>query len=108
MNAKSNIVISAPIYTIELREDSLPKKGRPGTSPITKAVSDTLTQGDSAFTTVADTFSLNDTIDANKDGEINDVITYKAADSIVYDMNTKKMYLYNGSDVKYQKIKLKA
>lgn len=70
--------------------------------------SDTTQLNDSSFTVIADTISLNDTVDLKDDSEIKDVITYKAADSIVYDMNTKKMYLYNGSDVHYDKIQLNA
>lgn len=74
----------------------------------TRFVQDSVLKTDSAFTVVADTVSLNDTADLANQSEIQDIITYKAADSIVYDMNTKKMYLYNGSDVQYQKIKLNA
>lgn len=69
---------------------------------------DTLNINDSSYAFIADTISGNDTVNIDNSGEIQDEITYKAADSIVYDMTTKKMYLYNGSDVKYQKIKLKA
>ncbi|MCW3124592.1 MAG: organic solvent tolerance protein OstA [Bacteroidetes bacterium] len=40
--------------------------------------------------------------------EIKDKITYKALDSIVYDISAKKMYLYNGAETHYQKIQLNA
>ncbi len=73
-----------------------------------KVTIDSTVTKDSSYVTLTDTISLNDTVDVANQSEIEDVITYKASDSIVYDMNTKKMFLYNGSDVKYQKIKLKA
>ena len=46
----------------------------------------------------------------NKDdeSEIKDKITYKAKDSIVYDITAKKMFLYNGAETHYQKITLNA
>ena len=56
-----------------------------------------------------DTINRVDSI-AMKDGdsEIKDKITYKAKDSIVYDIEAKKMYLYNGAETHYQKIQLNA
>lgn len=57
---------------------------------------------------VADTIDGNDTMDMEQGGEIEDVINYTAEDSMVYDMEAKKMYLYNKADVAYQKIKLQA
>lgn len=68
--------------------------------------SDSLSLNDSMQLIVSDTISRNDTIAANED--IKDPIKYQAEDSIVYDMETKKMYLYNEGDIKYQKITLKA
>ena len=110
----SNILNANPVLSnrykkngFETYADSLPaKKIALGSS--SKTNSDSLILNDSSFTIVADTISKNDTINKADDGEIKDVITYKAVDSIVYDMNTKKMYLYNGSDVHYQKIQLNA
>ena len=61
---------------------------------------------DSNLVVVADTIHKKDTVALADDGEIKDIINYKANDSIVYDMTTKRMLLYNGVDVKYQKIKL--
>jgi predicted regulator of Ras-like GTPase activity (Roadblock/LC7/MglB family) len=46
--------------------------------------------------------------DKDDDSDIKDKITYKAKDSIVYDIATKKMYLYNGAETHYQKIQLNA
>ncbi len=101
LNANSSIVAPAQKYVFAAPADSLiGKKLSFG--------SDSLQLNDSSYTVIADTISRNDTINKADDGEIKDVITYKAADSIVYDMNTKKMYLYNGSDVHYQKIQLNA
>jgi hypothetical protein len=42
------------------------------------------------------------------DGDIKDKIPYKAKDSIVYDISAKKMYLYDGAEMHYQKIQLNA
>jgi hypothetical protein len=70
--------------------------------------SDSTLLNDSSTVFVTDTINLNDTIDIAEQSEIKDKITYKAEDSIVYDMNTRKMYLYNGSDVSYEKIKLQS
>ena len=94
LSANSSFIISSPT-------NSLP-------SQKLRLATDTSQLNDSSFTVIADTISNNDTIDIKDDGEIKDVITYKAVDSIVYDMNTKKMYLYNGSDVHYDKIQLNA
>jgi hypothetical protein len=52
-----------------------------------------------------DSVSLKDKDD---DSDIKDKITYKAKDSIVYDITSKKMYLYNGAETHYQKIQLNA
>ncbi len=49
-----------------------------------------------------------DTLDKGGDDEIKDKITYKAVDSIVYDIATKKMYLYKGAETHYGKIQLNA
>lgn len=43
-----------------------------------------------------------------EEDEIKDKITYKAKDSIVYDISAKKMYLYNEGETHYQKIQLNA
>lgn len=82
--------------------------GKKGQATLTATSVDSIQKNDSAYTTLADTINLNDTINTADQSELQDIITYKATDSIVYDMNTKKMFLYNGSDVKYQKIKLNA
>ncbi len=49
-----------------------------------------------------------DTADTEGSSEIKDKITYKAEDSIVYDITSKKMYLYNKGETHYQKIQLNA
>lgn len=72
------------------------------------AVRDSLLPNDSSEVIIADTISKNDTVHLDENDEIKDIITYKAEDSIVYDMDSKMMYLYNAADVNYQKIKLNA
>ncbi len=57
---------------------------------------------------IADTLMVNDTLDLADQSEIQDIITYKAEDSIVYNMSTKKMYLYSTTELHYQKITLNA
>src|ERR1043165_1250020 len=90
---------------LQVEPDSLPgKKSKLAVG----GANDSLTVNDSSSTIIADTIQRIDSISGADQGEIQDVITYKAADSIVYDMNTKKMYLYNGADVHYQKIQLNA
>ncbi len=69
---------------------------------------DSLTLNDSIVTIISDTISNNDTIQIAEQDDIKDIITYKAQDSIVYDIQTKKMYLYNAADIHYQKIQLNA
>lgn len=76
--------------------------------PIFETSDSLILSTDSSTILAADSVPNNDTVDVASDGEIKDPIIYKADDSLVYDMNTKKMYLYNASDVQYQKIKLKA
>lgn len=109
IHANSLPVIHAAHSAAKITADSLPpNKLGAKLGLISQSAADSLKLNDSTQAFIADTISLNDTVSAANQGEIEDVITYKAADSIVYDMNTKKMYLYNGSDVQYQKIKLKA
>ena len=48
-----------------------------------------------------DSVSLKDKKDKDDDTDIKDKITYKAKDSIVYDIVAKKMYLYNGAETHY-------
>lgn len=106
MAANSPVKVSPLKYSFNQPADSLPVKGKIAIQSLRNADSDSLTLNDSSDLVIADTLSRVDTIDKANDGEIQDVITYKAADSIVYDMNTKKMYLYNAADVHYQKIQL--
>jgi len=63
---------------------------------------------DSSLVHVTDTLHKKDSVEASSQDDIQDIINYKATDSIVYDMNSKRMVLYNTADVKYQKIKLDA
>ncbi len=69
---------------------------------------DSLIKKDSIVVNLADSLHKKDSASTNDESEIQDIINYKADDSIVYDMKTKKMLLYNKADVKYQKIKLDA
>lgn len=93
-------------------EDTLPKsKGKLiiGTVDSTRLAADT-TLRDSMLITTTDTLSNGmDTVDIpEEDGEIKDIITYHALDSIVYDMDSKKMFLYDSAHITYQQIKLDA
>ena len=64
--------------------------------------------GDSIITRI-DTVRRVDTISLKDDDtDIKDKITYKAKDSIVYDIESKKMFLYNGAETHYEKIQLNA
>jgi lipopolysaccharide assembly outer membrane protein LptD (OstA) len=53
--------------------------------------------------TVADSISL-----PVSSSEINDEVTYEAADSIIYDIKARKMYLFNNSKIKYTDMKVDA
>jgi LptD protein len=70
----------------------------------------TLTSPIDTLTKDSITVAKIDTLDTDiaSDSEIKDKITYKAQDSIVYDIATKKMYLYNGTETQYQKTNLKS
>ncbi|MDB5281839.1 MAG: hypothetical protein JWO06_914 [Bacteroidota bacterium] len=96
-NKSNNIIIT----------DSLPQKNAGGTVDSLLKTSDSTHVVDS-FTVVTDTIHKNDTVSADDQGDIKDIIKYSADDSIVYDMSTKKMFLYNKVDMKYQKITLTA
>ncbi|MCW5906257.1 MAG: LPS-assembly protein LptD [Chitinophagales bacterium] len=89
--------------------DSLAGKSkiRIGNDSLSRIASDTILLSDTVMM-VADSVSLNDTISLEEKGEIEDIIQYQAEDSMVYDMDAKKLFLYNGSDVAYQKIKLQS
>ena len=89
--------LAASDSTIVLNNDS-----------VLRTTLDTLHHKDSTMMLVTDTIHKKDTVQLAEDSEIKDVINYKANDSIVYDMNTRRMLLYNTVDVKYQKIKLDA
>lgn len=65
--------------------------------------SDTLTASHDTLQQKVDTFSLK-----FSDSEIKSPINYQAEDSIVYNLETRKMYLYNKADLKYDKITLAA
>ncbi len=50
-----------------------------------------------------------DTVDINiKDDAINSPVHYKALDSIVYDIETKMLYLYGNAEMKYDKTQVNA
>ena len=75
---------------------------------VLKSNVDSIITKDSSRVVITDTIHKKDTVTLAEDGEIKDIINYKATDSLVYDMETKRMLLYNTADVKYQKIKLNA
>jgi len=59
-----------------------------------------------------DTIKSKDTLQTFLDttrfakSDINEVINYSAVDSVVFDMETNKMYLYNNAEVSYKDLKL--
>lgn len=99
-NYRYTLLYNSPSDSTQTLKTKLGNKSR--------SVSDSTLFNDTSMAIVTDTLNNNDTLDFNTGSEIEDMIEYKAADSMVYDMGTKKMYLYNEGDVAYQKIKLKA
>jgi len=94
---KEKAAITAPDSVIVLHSDSGFRTTR-----------DSLHLRDSSHVVLSDTIHKKDSVQLADNSEIQDIINYKANDSIVYDMNTRRMLLYNTVDVKYQKIKLDA
>lgn len=103
MNASSAVFPQSTDSLVNLKA-----KLRMAPDSLKASLTDSIYVNDSSTLIVADTISGNDTVSVDEQSEIQDIITYKAQDSIVYDMSTKKMILYNAGDVNYQKIKLKA
>lgn len=102
----SNLLNAANIPVTAQADSTLKGKIKFNTDSVNASVTDSIALTDSTFT-LADTIDRNDTVDI-ANGEIEDVINYSAEDSMVYDMDSKKMYLYNQSEVSYQKINLKS
>ncbi|MCB9226306.1 MAG: hypothetical protein H6578_03940 [Chitinophagales bacterium] len=69
----------------------------------TDTLNQTLALKDSSLITQTDTANI-----VYDDGDIDGPITYKATDSIVYDLANKKMYLYNGAYMKYTDLELES
>lgn len=66
-------------------------------TPFKYTVSDSLTIKDTTVKiSAADTLTL-----PISSGGVDDEVVYEAADSMVYDLDQKKLYLYNGSKLKY-------
>lgn len=72
----------------------------------------TISQQDSTFVPIdtlkkitSDTAKIDTT---KKAGEIDDIIQYSAQDSAVFDVNEKKLMLFNGGELKYKEYDLKA
>ena len=55
-----------------------------------KLANDSAHMADTSLAFIHDTIHKTDTIDKVEESEIQDIINYKATDSIVYDMDTKK------------------
>jgi len=105
---KNNSVKGNAGAAIIIKDDSA--KAKTADSLTVKA--DTIRGKNGEYTIVKiDTAKHIDTValkNKDDDSDIKDKITYKAKDSIVYDITAKKMYLYNGAETHYQKIQLNA
>ena len=102
---------SLPNQTLRNGNDSLPVNGIDSLHSNDSALQtlrDSIIKIDTLTALKTDSLHRNDTVNVADQGEIQDIITYKALDSIVYDMGSKKMFLYDTVDLKYQKIALKA
>ncbi len=59
-----------------------------------------------------DTSKVNDSLNVNLDttnyakSDIDEIINYSAYDSVVFELSTNKMYLYNNAEVNYKDLKL--
>lgn len=95
------------VYTFQVDSPAVSKKLNFGNAPATNNATDSLVSIDSAMVLKADTIQKVDSLTAD-DGEIKDIINYHAEDSIVYEVESKKMYLYDSSYIKYQQIELNA
>jgi len=101
LNLNNNTVYYAVVDSPQIQTTTNASKSRLGGVP------DSTKATDSTFAVVNDTINGMDTVNIpEEDGEIKDIITYNASDSIVYDMDNKKMYLYDSAYINYQQIKL--
>lgn len=98
----SIFLFSEQTYAQETKEPTNKKRALMGGADST-AVSDTLALTNDSTQSAIDTLSLK-----FADSEIKSPITYHAEDSIVYDLETRKMYLFNKADLKYDNIALVA
>jgi hypothetical protein len=100
------------IFSDSLKEKPLQASPDTGlvlhTDTTVKSNIDSLHAKGSGLVMAHDTVHKKDSVQLADDGDIKDIINYKATDSIVYNMETRQMLLYNTADVKYQKIKLDA
>jgi hypothetical protein len=92
--------------SVPLAGDSL--KAATGDTNQLKVLNDTIHKNDSTIVHLDSALKKTEGQNGGDENEIKDPINYRADDSIIYDMNTRKMTLYNSADVKYQKIKLDA
>ena len=110
----SESVKVAPTPTPDLQNAR--QRRRTGVAPVIErsAVnlpdSATLAQRDSLRAVGGDTISVfdNDTTQRKKGGFLDDIISGKNTDSLVYDVKNKLVYIYNEGDVTYQNMNLKA
>lgn len=99
---KGAIVVNSPDA-----KDTIPQKPQKATPDTTKkidALRDTvISLRDSTANDTASTDSAH-----KKKGSLEAPVAYSATDSITYDANSKKAYLYGNGDVKYEDMELKA
>lgn len=90
-----------------LNPDSLKNTNRPGATFVPDSLLaryDSLNKlADTAKRAAVDTITMKE-----EEGEIKEKIFYQAEDSIVYDIDNKKMYLFTKAAMKYQKTELEA
>jgi lipopolysaccharide assembly outer membrane protein LptD (OstA) len=101
-----NMAKTEPILTYALPDSAKSSKIKKDSM-----LSDTLRAKNDSLFSIADTTlrSVVDTVSVKEDeSEIKDKILYQAEDSIVYDIDNKKMYLFTKASMKYQKTELEA
>lgn len=63
---------------------------------------------DSILSVVADSSEIIDTLKKHTQSDLVDIVYASAADSLMFDVKDKKMYLYGDGDIKYQQTELKS
>jgi hypothetical protein len=105
VNLRAAVPVNKPI-TFFVTDSLGKRKINLNSDSVSVVPADSSLLNDTTISLIADTINRNDTVEFAQQQDIKDVINYKAEDSIVYDISTKQMYLYNAADVHYQKIQL--